>query len=50
MSQEDIQTLAQIAQGEGELRVSKRLMRDLLALASAGRAAAPSGRMGGSIR
>lgn len=53
MSQDDLQALSQIAQGDGELRVSKRLMRDLLAKAvpgSAGRAGAPSGRMAGSIR
>lgn len=53
MSRDDMQALAQIAQGDGELRVSKRLMRDLIAKAvigTTGRAAAPSRRMAGSVQ
>lgn len=53
MSRNDIEALAQIAQGDGELRVSKRLMRDLIAKTlpgSAGRGAAPPHRMVGSIQ
>ena len=52
MSQDDIQALSQIAQGDGELRVSKRLMRDLIERilpASTGRAVVPPHRIARSV-